>query len=362
MRDHGLFQAICRVNRLDGEDKEYGYIIDYKDLFNSLETAVIDYTGEAFEDYDREDVEGLLQNRLEKGRERLEETREIVRALCEPVSLPRNTIDYIRYFCAEDTTDKDAVKVNERKRVTLYKAVASFVRAYANLANEMTGAGYTPEEAESIRKEATHYEKVRQEVKVASGDYLDMKSLEPAMRHLLDTYIRAEESEKVSAFDELGLVDLLVTEGRGALESLPEGIREDAEAMSETIENNLRKVIIDEQPVNPKYYDKMSELLDALIRQRKEEALEYKEYLENLVDLGRKGAEAYRDRRVPGIIEHLGETGAVRQPGQQRGAGRPRRHCCALHPEGRLAGQQVQGEGGTQRGPRGTGRVQDSGR
>ena len=288
MRDHGLFQAICRVNRLDGEDKEYGYIIDYKDLFNSLEGAVADYTGEAFEDYDREDVEGLLQNRLEKGRERLEETRETVHALCEPVSLPRNTIDYIRYFCAEDTTDKDAVKVNERKRVTLYKAVASFVRAYANLANEMTEAGYTPEETEDIRKEAAHYEKVRQEVKVASGDYLDMKSLEPAMRHLLDTYIRAEESEKISAFDELGLVDLLVTEGRGALENLPEGIREDAEAMSETIENNLRKLIIDEQPVNPKYYDKMSELLDALIRQRKEEALHYKEYLENLVDLAGK--------------------------------------------------------------------------
>ena len=36
MRDHGLFQAICRVNRLDGDDKEYGYIVDYKDLFKSL--------------------------------------------------------------------------------------------------------------------------------------------------------------------------------------------------------------------------------------------------------------------------------------------------------------------------------------
>ena len=34
MQDHGLFQAICRVNRLDSEDKEYGYIIDYKDLFS----------------------------------------------------------------------------------------------------------------------------------------------------------------------------------------------------------------------------------------------------------------------------------------------------------------------------------------
>jgi type I restriction enzyme R subunit len=33
MQDHGLFQAICRTNRLDGEDKDFGYIVDYKDLF-----------------------------------------------------------------------------------------------------------------------------------------------------------------------------------------------------------------------------------------------------------------------------------------------------------------------------------------
>jgi type I restriction enzyme R subunit len=285
MRDHGLFQAICRVNRLDGEDKEYGYIIDYKDLFNSLEGAVADYTGEALDGYDVEDVAGLLKNRLDMGRERLEETREAVRALCEPVSQPRNTIDFIHYFCAVDTADKDAVKENERKRVALYGAVSSFVRAYANLANEMAEAGYTTDQAEEIRREADHYEKVRQEVKIASGDYVDMKSYEPAMRHLLDTYIRAEESKKVSAFDELGLVELLVERGQSALGELPEGIRKDEAAMSETIENNVRKVIIDEQPVNPKYYDKMSELLDALIQQRKEEAVDYKTYLDRLVEL-----------------------------------------------------------------------------
>src|SRR5437868_5584107 len=81
MQDHGLFQAICRVNRLDGEDKEYGYIIDYKDLFRSLEGAITDYTGEALSGYDRADVEGLLKDRLAQGRERLEETREAIKAL-----------------------------------------------------------------------------------------------------------------------------------------------------------------------------------------------------------------------------------------------------------------------------------------
>src|SRR5258708_29775912 len=83
MRDHGLFQAICRVNRLDGDDKEYGYIIDYKDLFKSLEGAMHDYTSGALDGYDKEDVAGLLDDRLGKARERLEETQEIMKALCE---------------------------------------------------------------------------------------------------------------------------------------------------------------------------------------------------------------------------------------------------------------------------------------
>jgi type I restriction enzyme R subunit len=95
MQDHGLFQAICRVNRLDGEDKEYGYIIDYKDLFRSLEQSIKDYTGEAFAAYDKADVEGLLKDRLSQGRERLEEVREAIKALCEPVAPPRDTAAYL---------------------------------------------------------------------------------------------------------------------------------------------------------------------------------------------------------------------------------------------------------------------------
>ena len=60
MQDHGLFQAICRVNRLDSDDKDYGYIIDYKDLFKSLEKSYTDYTSEAFDGYDVEDVARII--------------------------------------------------------------------------------------------------------------------------------------------------------------------------------------------------------------------------------------------------------------------------------------------------------------
>ena len=281
MQDHGLFQAICRVNRLDGDDKEYGYIIDYKDLFKSLEGAIQDYTGEAFDGYDREDVKGLLKDRLEQGRKRLEETREAVKALCEPVEPPYDSDAYRHYFCHGGK----GLAANERKRLTLYRAVAAFLRAYANLANEMIEAGYTEAERQTIRDEVGHYEKVRQEVKLASGDYVDLKVFEPPMRHLLDNYIRAEDSEVISKFDDMTLVELLIRDGKGAIGSLPEGIRGSQRAVAETIENNVRRLIVDEMAVNPKYYEKMSAVLDALIQRRREEAIEYEDYLKRVIEL-----------------------------------------------------------------------------
>jgi type I restriction enzyme R subunit len=179
------------------------------------------------------------------------------------------------------------LKLNEPKRVALYKMAASLIRAYANLANEMQEAGYSDDEIKAIKSEVDHYEKVRTEVKMNSGDYIDLKLYEPAMRHLLDTYIRAEDSEKLSAFDDMSLIELVVERGEEAFAELPKGLR-NPEAMAETIENNVRKVIIDEMAVNPKYYEKMSELLDALIQARKKEAIDYKAYLAKIVELTRK--------------------------------------------------------------------------
>jgi len=288
MRDHGLFQAICRVNRLDGDDKEYGYIIDYKDLFKSIGSAVHDYTSGALDGYDKDDVAGLLEDRLTKGREHLEEAREAIKALCEPVEAPKDTAAYLRYFCAKDSGNAEQLKANEPMRLALYKFTAAFIRAYAAIANDLDEAGYSSAEVEDLKEETSHFEKVRNEVKLASGDYIDLKMYEPAMRHLIDTYIRADDSETISAFDDTSLIQLIVERGVGAIDKLPKGIRENKDAVAETIENNVRKLIIDEQPINPKYYEKMSELLDALIEKRKADALAYEEYLAELFKLAKQ--------------------------------------------------------------------------
>jgi type I restriction enzyme, R subunit len=283
MKDHGLFQAICRINRLDGEDKEYGYVIDYKDLFKSLESAVNDYTSEAFEHYDKEDIEGLLSNRLAKGKERLEETLEIVKGLCEPVKTKSHE-EYIRYFCG-NPENKDDLKNNEAKRLDLYKYAASLIRAFANIAGEMPEAGFTSEEIGEIKEDVRHYTKVRDTIKLAADEYIDLKAYEPAMRQLIDMYIGAEESEVISNFDDLSLVELIVERGKDAVDALPGEIRKSPEAVAETIENNLRKLLVKKEKLDPAFYAKMSKMLDELIKERKKQQLEYQHYLEKVVAL-----------------------------------------------------------------------------
>jgi type I restriction enzyme, R subunit len=308
MRDHGLFQAICRVNRLDPNDppegdlKTYGQIVDYKDLFKSLNRAVHDYTGDAFDGFDAKDVEGLLKNRVERGRERLDEVRESLRALCEPVERPRDSTAHLRFFCGSDSTDEE-LKATEPRRVALYKLASEFINSYANIANDMEEAGYSSAESAAIKNGIEHFSKVRDEVRLASGDYVDLKMYEPAMRHLLDTYIQAEDSRKVADFDKMTLVQLIVERGEDAFTSLPDGLRTKPDAMAATIENNVRRVIIDEMGVNPRYFEKMSELLDALILARKKGALSYKTYLAKIIELTRQVRKPGEDAPYPLTID-----------------------------------------------------------
>lgn len=288
LRDHNLFQAVCRVNRLDGDDKDYGYIIDYMDLFKSLEQAFNDYTTEAFSGYEKGDIEGLLKDRLQKGKERLDEALETIKALCEAVEPPKDTLTHIRYFCGTNTENPDELKDTEPRRVALYKLTIALIRAYANIADEMKEAGYNEKEIEQIKTDIKHFENVRKEIQLASGDYIDLKQYEPAMRHLIDSYIGADESRMLANFDDMSLVELLVEKGKDALKDLPKNIRDNPDAMAEAIENNLRKVIIEESPANPMYYEKMSVLLDELIKLRKEATLEYEKYLNEIIALSGK--------------------------------------------------------------------------
>jgi type I restriction enzyme R subunit len=319
MQDHALFQAICRVNRLDTDDKDFGYIVDYKDLFKKVENAIAVYTSELDHSSGGADPEVLLQDRLKKGRERLDTALETLAVLCEPVAPPQGELQFIHYFCGNTEVAAD-LEEREPQRVAMYKAAAGLVRAYANISDELEPAGYGPADVARIKERVHYYLHVREIVRQASGESLDLKAYEADMRHLIDTYIEADEPRKISPFDNMGLLDLIVKTGIAeAIATQLGGLKGNRDAIAETIENNVRRKIIKEHLNDPAYYESMSALLSEIITARKERAIEYEEYLKRIADLTKRlqaghGEDTPEEMNTPGrraLFNNLGKDGGL---------------------------------------------------
>lgn len=309
MRDHNLFQAICRVNRVDSEEKDFGYIIDYQDLFGAVKSAIEDYTNGAFDGYDDDDIEGLLSDRLTEGRKALEESLQAVYTMCEVIH-PQTREGYFAYFVYAETTpvedQQKECEENANKRETFYKLVSRLVRRYIDIANEMEQAGYTTEEAADIKKQVDYFNDIKDEIKLKSGDALDLKYYDPAMRQLIDNYVRAEDSEKLVDLADISFLDLIDTQGDKAIDSLPKKIKQNERSVAEILAANMRKMIISERPNNPAYFDKMSDLLNHLLQEQKDGKIQYKELIKKLIEK-LKEARSTIKTKYPATIDTKGK-------------------------------------------------------
>src|SRR5690606_120409 len=120
-----------------------------------------------------------------------------------------------------------------------------------------------------------------------------LKPYEADMRHLIDTYIEADEPRKISPFDNIGLLDLIVKTGiADAIAQRLGSLRGNDNAIAETIENNVRSHILKEQLTDPAYFQRMSTQLQEIIELRKARAIEYEEYLRTIAELAREVATA----------------------------------------------------------------------
>jgi type I restriction enzyme R subunit len=285
MQDHTLFQAICRVNRLDTDDKDYGYIVDYMELFGNVTQSINLYTSELdSEGFSKEEVEIVLKDRLKMASDRLETALETIEAICEAVENPKTDLQHIHYFCGNTEVESD-LKANEHKRVALYKAIVAYIRAYANIKSEMLLAGYDDKQVKRFDERLEFYLHLREIIRIASGETLDLKAYEADMRFLIDHYIQAEDAQKVSPFDDISLLQLIEADFDKAIATLPESVKGSQDAVAEVIENNVRSRLIEAHLLDPKYFEKMSALLSELIAERKRGVIKYQEYLKKMVEL-----------------------------------------------------------------------------
>lgn len=322
MENHNLFQAICRVNRVDGDDKEYGYIVDYQNLFECISGAIGDYTsdGAALSGYDKEDIEGYIKEKNKTCRKDLEEAKEQVEALLALVH-PQTREGFFRYFVYDDNAPEEEMDKqlddNAEKRSKLYKYVRRYLNCYANLANSLEDMGYNEAERKEYAECAKKYDALKREIELRSNDHIDMRRYEPDMRQVLDLYVKAEDSEVIAKLDDTSFLDIVAAQNKEQLNDLPDELKDEyGRASAETVEANLREVIRKDSPFNPAYYGKLSIILQELIDKRKKEMLDYEEYMKELIELVKKArgksANSYPESiKTPGmraLYDNLGQN------------------------------------------------------
>jgi type I restriction enzyme R subunit len=293
MRDHTLFQAICRTNRLDGDDKDFGYIVDYKELCENVQNSIAVYSSDELDIDNGDNANVIVKDYLEEGKAQLHAAREALQYLCEPVAQPREVEQYLHYFCG-DADDPTALNATEPLRISFYKAVVTFLRAYAAIARNLEAAGYSDAEIAALEQETKFYTDLREAIKQHSGEALDIKPYEGEMRYLINTYILADPAQSIGNLSDLSLTEAIIETGihNAIAQKLNKKGNLSRNAIAEGIINNVRKTIIRDQLTDPKFYDEMSKLLDDLIRQKRDDTESYEQFLKNVEamvqQLGRK--------------------------------------------------------------------------
>lgn len=305
LRDHSLFQAICRTNRLDGDGKDYGYIVDFKELFGEVQEAIAVYSSDELDvDEGNGGTNNIeIKNWLVEGKRKLDAAREALVYLCEPVTPPSEVEQYLHYFCG-DAANPNALIETEPIRIAFYKATATLARAYAAIAQNLTEAGYSATEADALKQSVQFFMDIRGAVKKHSGEELDIKPYEADMRSLINMYIQADAATELGELGDASLTELIIETGihDAIARKLNAKGNLSNNAIAEGIINNVRKTIIRDQLTDPRFYAQMSVLLDDLIKQSRADTAAYEEFLRKAESLAKQLARKQPHNGVPSIL------------------------------------------------------------
>lgn len=233
LREHGLLQAIARVNRLyqdDEAEKTHGHIVDYAGVLAELDKALTSYA--AFADYDDADVaEALVSIREET--DKLPDRHAALLDLFKTIANPA------------DQEAHERLLADEILRRDFYKALAAFARALQMAFNSQDWIDRTPERTiRNYKADLKRFEAIRRAVlrRYADGieDY-DARDYQARIRKLLDSHVSATGlSELVAPIDIFSDVEFkaAVEEATGGSASAAEAI---ASATARTITERLEE-------------------------------------------------------------------------------------------------------------------------
>jgi type I restriction enzyme R subunit len=302
MQDHNLFQSMTRVNRIGDADKQYGVIVDYRDMFQSIKNAVNSFTGDdgAFAGYDPEDLEGVFATDLSAASATLNAARLLVNGMTN--GMTGNTLeDFLEHFSPDEDDLVEQSRLTDLRRL-FYQAVSTYARAYVAIANRMSEAGYSEATAAKIAAEVKMFVDTVESLKVSSGDNRDFKAQEPEMRWLIDNYIKADDAKAVATFDDQAFLDLFVSSPDDAVAALPATINGLEHNVAATIAGNIRRDIIERAASNPTLYKELSDALQDALREYRNESLTYQQYLKQMQEIAAAARGTNSSDRYPEAV------------------------------------------------------------
>ena len=307
LKDHGLLQAIARTNRLH-EGKDFGLIVDYRGLIEKLDSAMETYSGAGLENFDAEDVKGVVVDvmacvsRLREAHSQLNDVFASVASLW-------------------DVEEIEIALADEDRRGRFYDALCRYGRALSMVLNsERAFAAFDRAEIEKHRADFAFWSKIRKSVKIRYADSIDNSEYEPQMRNLLDNYLSVREVEAV-----YGPIDVMDV---GNFEKSVESMAS-PRAKADAIASHLARSVKLNRDSDPAFYDSFSQRIKETLEEFRRKMLSETEYLgkmTSILDDFRKGeggvrypegiqgdmdAQAFYGAVSPLVSGVVGDVGAV---------------------------------------------------
>lgn len=265
LREHTLLQAIARVNRLY-EGKEFGYIIDYANILQELDTALTMYS--AFEGFDEEDLDGALQS-VQVEIKRLPDLHQSVWEIFKKV----------RHRYDEESFEQ--VLANEEVRDTFYERLSAFSKCLMiALSSEVFIKQTDSDTIAKYKNDLKRFVMLKEAVKLRYAESISYKDYEPRIKKLLDQHIQAFEviqlNEPVNIFDEEHFQKVLNEQGQSNKKTA---------SVADTIAHNVKKVILAELGKDPGFFEKFSTLIQKAIDEFKAQRISDLEYLKRVTEI-----------------------------------------------------------------------------
>jgi type I restriction enzyme R subunit len=283
LRDHNLLQAIARVNRLyeeDGQEKQFGFIIDYEGLLGELDKALTTYS--AFEGFDSEDLAGTVHD----VREEIRKLPQLHNQLWDIFNTIRNKRDMEQF---------EQFLADEAQRHDFYDRLGAFSRClHISLSSDKLFDVFSEEKIDAMKRDWKQFSELKRAVQLRYQETVDLKEFEPKIQKLLDDHVVAMPAETI-----IEVVNINDPEALRAVVN-ETGISDASKA--DRIASATRRTITEKMEEDPALYRRFSEMLEQAIREYREKRISEKEYLKNIVDLASRVARRDHGRAVPQVL------------------------------------------------------------